>query len=45
MFGKAAAKPLTQALEEYEVFMRDDLGNKPTSTKTTAARLTQFCLG
>jgi len=45
MFGKAAAKPLTQALEEYEVFMRDDLGNKPTSTKTTAARLTQFFLG
>ncbi len=34
-----------KALEEYEVFMRDDLGNKPTSTKTTAARLTQFFLG
>ncbi len=45
MFKKAFARPLTKALEEYEVFMRDDLGNKLTSTKTTAARLTQFFLG
>ncbi|MGD0837343.1 MAG: tyrosine-type recombinase/integrase [Polyangia bacterium] len=36
------AKLLTKALGEYEVYMRDDLGNKLTSAKTTAARLTQF---
>ncbi len=45
LFKRAAAKPLTKALEEYELFMREDLGNKQTSTKTTSVRLTQFFLG
>ena len=41
-FRKKAAKPLKEALVEYELHMRDDLRNKLGSVKTTAARLTQF---
>lgn len=41
-FRKKAARPLKEALIEYELHMRDDLRNKPNSVKTTTARLTQF---
>jgi hypothetical protein len=37
-FKKAAAKPLQKALEEYELYMRDDLKNELPSVKTTTAR-------
>jgi integrase len=44
-FKKAAAKPLQKALEEYELYMRDDLKNELPSVKTTTARLNQFLDG
>jgi integrase len=45
LFRKQAAKPLGKAMEEYELHMRENLGDKLTSAKTTAARLTQFFSG
>jgi integrase len=45
LFKKAAAKPLKKAMEEYELHMREDLGDKLRSAKTTADRLNQFFKG